>query len=183
MHTRKFFAVVSFVFVFSSASFAQEVDRKPEFFANLYARTCMKHFGKPDALKNELDTNKIPQLPPDKAQFFLAGSNCTAWLIPNPIGDFVVSLRSDNVCTVFARRAEATEIESRFSDLVSKSPPPLLASKRSDEYSTSPNGPTHTISYTWEAPKAKQKLLFTLTTATSDAANLQAMASLAMVNE
>lgn len=161
----------------------QEPDRKPEFFAKLYAQTCMKHFGKPDALRNELTTNKLLELPPQKAEAFLAGSPGTAWAIPSPLGEFVVSLRRDNVCAVYARRAETTEVERRFVDLVSKSPPPLVVEKLRDERSGSPNGPTHTISYAWFRPQAKPKLLFTLTTAASPTAQIQAMASLAMAAE
>lgn len=175
--------IASVLGLFAHGALAQEPDRKPEFFTKLYAQTCMKHFGKPGALRNELTANKLPELPPEKAQAFLAGSPGTAWLIPNPIGDFVVSLRNDNVCAVYARRAEAAEVERRFSGLVSKSPPPLVSEKLRDERSNSTNGPTRTISYAWVRPQAKQKLLFTLTTATSATAQLQAMASLAMVVE
>ena len=175
--------IASVLGLLAHGALAQEPDRKPEFFAKLYAKTCMKHFGKPDGLRNELTENKLPELPPQKAQAFLAGAPGTAWLIPNPVGDFVVSLRNDNVCAVFARRAEATEVERRFSDLVSKSPPPLVSEKLRDDRSNSANGATHTISYAWFRPQAKQKLLFTLTTATSPSAQLQAMASLAMVAE
>lgn len=182
MYARYLFTVFALSILVSGA-LAQEPDRKPEFFAKLYAQTCMKHFGKPDGLRNELTANKLPELPPQQAQAFLAESPGTAWLIPNPVGDFVVSLRNDNVCAVFARRADAAEVERRFSDLVSKSPPPLVSEKLRDDHTNSDNGATHTISYAWSQPQASQKLLFTLTTATSPSARLQAMASLAIVAE
>lgn len=182
MYTRRLL-IAAALGLLAHGALAQEPDRKPEFFAKLYAQTCMKHFGKPDALRNELNANKLPELPPQKAKAFLAGSPGTAWLIPNPVGDFVVSIRSDNVCAVYARRVEAAEVERLFRDLVSKSPAPLVSERLRDENSNSANGPTHTVSYAWFRPQAKQKLLFTLTTATSPSAQLQAMASLAMVAE
>lgn len=80
--------ITSVLGLLAHGAIAQEPDRKPAFFAKLYAQACTKHFGKPDALRNELTANKLPKLPSQKAHAFLAGSPGTAWLIPNPVGDF-----------------------------------------------------------------------------------------------
>lgn len=157
-------------------------DKNAAFFANIYSGTCLKFAGKPAELRTELDTNKQPQLPADKAKAFLVGHPGTAWLIANPGGSFVVSLRDDNVCAVYAQRANATEVEKRFIALVTQTgTPDLLITKSLDQQAKTTNGPTHTLAYTWSAAKAAQKMLFTLTTTTSNNSAMQAMASLAMV--
>lgn len=162
---------------------AEEPDQKSQFFAALYVQTCMKHFGDPAGLRSEFERQQVPQLPPEKAQYFLAGGQGSAWVIPNPFGDFVVSLRDEVVCAVHARRVNAEEVERRFAEIVSVSPPPLVLQKLGDEQAISPNGPTRTVSYAWLKPQENRKLLFTLTTAASPEAQIQAMASLVLVRD
>lgn len=176
-------AYLCVLFTFSHVSLAQDAEHQAEFFANLYAKTCIKHFGKPDALRNELTTNKLPTLPAKLAPIFLGGMSGTAWNLSNSVGNFVVSLRADNTCAVFARRADPVAVEKRFIEIVSVSPSPLVAEKRKDERVNSPQGPMRSISYVWFRPGAKQKLHFLLSTSSSPAASLQAMATLGMISE
>ncbi|MGO4701692.1 NMCC_0638 family (lipo)protein [Dyella sp. 2RAB6] len=149
------------------------------FFVKLYAEKCMKHYAKPMALKAEFEAAKTPELPANTANFFLGGAPGKAWPQRGPgEGRFVVSLRDDGICAVFAQHADDANVERRFKDLVSTSPPPLAAAVDKDEHEMSPTGPIHTLSYTWSRPGDESELLFTLTTAVSPDAPVQAMASL-----
>jgi len=149
------------------------------FFVKLYAETCMKHYSKPDTLKAEFEAAKTPELPASTAGFFLGGMPGKAWPQRGPgQGRFVVSLRDDGICAVFAQHADDVAVEKGFRNLVSTSPPPLTAAADKDEHAMSPTGPIHTLSYTWSRPGDSSELLFTLTTAVSPDAPVQAMASL-----
>jgi len=149
------------------------------FFVKLYAEKCMKHYAKPDALKAAFEAAKTPELPAATAGFFLGGAPGKAWPQKGPgEGRFVVSLRDDGICAVFAQHADDVSVEKHFKDLVSTSPPPLTAAADKDEHGMSPTGPIHTLSYTWSRPGDDSELLFTLTTAVSPDAPVQAMASL-----
>jgi hypothetical protein len=63
-------------------------------------------------------------------------------------------------------------------------PHPLVARQVQDEYAqTSANGQTHTIAYEWSVPNARRRMLFTLTTASSATAQIQALGSVAIVSQ
>lgn len=161
--------------------FAQDGDAAA-FFVKLYAEKCMKHYAKPEALKAEFEAAKTPELPADAAGFFLGGSPGKAWPQRGPgEGRFVVSLRDDGVCAVFAQYADDVSVEQRFKDLASTSPAPLTATREKDEHGMAATGPIHTLSYVWSRPGDSTRLEFTLTTAVSPDAPVQAMATLARV--
>lgn len=182
--------IIAAVFVgalFSAPSRAEEGDPKAAFFAKLYASMCMKNLNNLEALRNHLTKNKLPKLPPEKAAIFLNGSDGDAWPVPNQgdLGNFVLALPAGkNLCIVFARRAGQMDAERLFLDMTSKAPAPLTGEKVIDKKAdTAPNGETHTVSYTWSIPQAPRKMMFTLTTAASENAQIQAMASAAVVSE
>jgi hypothetical protein len=152
------------------------------FFVQLYATTCMKHYAKPEAMKADLEAAGAPTLPAETARAFLGGRAGTAWARSGPDGGkLVVSLRDDGVCAVFAQQADTINIEQQFTAVVSTSPAPLTASREQDEHGMAPTGPIHTLSYAWKRPGDSTELLFTLTTAVSPDAPVQAMATLARV--
>lgn len=173
--------------LFSASSRAEGSDPKAEFFAKLYASMCMKNLNNLEALRNQLIKNNLPKLPPEKAALFLNGSDGDAWPVPNQgdIGNFVLALPAGkNICIVFARRASQMDVERLFLDIASKAPAPLSGAKTIDKKAdTAPNGETHTVAYSWSMPQASRKMMFTLTTAASDGALLQAMASAAIASE
>ncbi|WNL45984.1 hypothetical protein RKE25_21660 [Dyella sp. BiH032] len=167
----------------ASPGFAQD-DAAAAFFVKLYTEKCMKHYAKPEALKAEFEAANTPELPADTAGVFLGGAAGKAWPQRGPgEGRFVVSLRDDGVCTVFAQYADDVSVERRFKELVSTSPAPLTAAPEKDERKMAPTGPIHTLSYTWSRPGDESELLFSLTTAVSPDAPVQAMASLARVKK
>jgi len=165
----------------TAPAFARDGDAAA-FFVKLYAEKCMKHYAKPEALKAEFEAAKTPELPADTARFFLGGEPGKAWPQQGPgQGRFVVSLRDDGVCAVFAQYADDVSVEQKFKDLVSTSPAPLTATREKDDRSIEATGPIHTLSYAWARAGDPTKLQFTLTTAVSPDAPVQAMATLARV--
>lgn len=152
----------------------------PSFFIDLFARTCMKHYAKPEGLKADIEALHASEVPAKAAGFFLGGTPGTAWAVAGPEGvRYVISLRDDGICATFAQKADTVIIEQEFNAMVSSSPAPLVASKLTDENQMMPTGPIHTISYGWSAGQADTtQITFTLTTAVSPDAPVQAMASL-----
>jgi hypothetical protein len=149
-------------------------------FANIFATTCMKHASDVKQLQTKLD--QVPKLLPDQAKPFLQGRAGSAWPVPDKSGHFVVAIpEGTNLCAVYARRADAESVAKQVTALISTAPAPLRAVQRTDTRSHSPkNGSMRTIAYEWSVPDATRKLVFTLTTATGEAADLQAMASAAL---
>jgi len=157
-------------------------EQKAQGFIDVFLTTCLKHYGKPDALRADLDQRRLPQVPAQYASFFLNGKEGHAWSATNPMGEYVISLRADGVCAVFARRAKDTEVQKLFATLVEGlAIPPMTVKKEEDKSSMTPNGPTRYVSYTYSKAEAKGSLHFGLTTASSESADLQAMATLSMV--
>lgn len=163
--------------------YAGEIEDQASSFAKIYASTCLKHLTNLDELRVNLKS--IKKLPPEKAALFLAGRSGDAWPVPNKHGLFVLAILTEtNMCFVYARRADTEIAEDLFMRMLAKAPPPLTSKLAKEERrQTDANGPIHTISYVWSTPNAPKKMMFTLTTASSKLAQLQAMASAAIISE
>lgn len=150
-------------------------------FADLYAGLCLKHLNDLTQLRARLASQ--PRLQPKAAAFFLSGQPGDAWPVNDPRGEFVVALPADGrMCVVYARRADTTSAQRQFLELVEKAPYPFVVNKLRDVDEASPNGATHTLSYGWKTgASAPRSLLFTLTVAPSDKAQLQVMGSAAVL--
>ena len=178
---RTFIIFISIGVMASNSCFASDAEDQADSFANIYASLCLKNLSNLEGLRTKL--KDMPKLPPEKSAQFLSGDQGDAWSVPDKTGTFVVALPSNKkICLVYARRADTTKAEKMFAGLVSMSPAPLVSRLMNDERAqTTANGPTHTISYEWSVPNAARKMLFTLTTANSDSAQLQVLGSSAIV--
>lgn len=152
-------------------------DDAAEAFANIFSTVCLKHAGDVDALRSKL--KDLPQLASDQATAFLGGRPGQAWPVPDRRGTFVVAIPEGKaLCSVYARRVGAAAAEQRFRAIAERAPAPFTSRLVSDTRGTSPrNGATRTVSYEWSPPGAGPALLFMLTTADSETADIQGMAS------
>ena len=139
----------------------------------------MQHYYSQEKLVEQMKENDVAEVPPQNADFFLGGQSGKAWIVVEPGGRYVVALRDDGICAVFAQKTNAALAHKNFAELVSVAPKPMQSGKRNAE---APNdGDTMSASYAWFRPKDKSEFLFTLTTSTSDTATVQAMASMSTV--
>jgi hypothetical protein len=149
----------------------------PEPFVAVFSTTCMKYYNTGDKLIVAMKESGTVELTGDAARFFLNGNTGHAWTIPIEQQRYVVALRSDGICTVFAQHAQTDVIQKDFTRLVSRATPPT-------EARLLPGGPSgtavHTITYAWAKPADDTQLVFTLTTSTNPAAPVQAMATVAL---
>jgi hypothetical protein len=149
----------------------------PEPFVTVFSTTCMKYYNTGDKLIVAMKESGTVELTGDAARFFLNGNTGHAWTIPIEQQRYVVALRSDGICTVFAQHAQTQAIQQEFTRLVSRATPPT-------EARLLPGGPggtaVHTITYAWAKPADDVQLVFTLTTSTNPTAPVQAMATVAL---
>jgi hypothetical protein len=151
----------------------------PDSLNDLFAGTCMKHFYSQNNLRQAMSDS--PEVPPDKAEFFLGGKTGKAWFVIAPSTAYVVVLRDDTVCAVFAQRANSESTRAGFSALVGTAPEPLVAAAL-EPGSLGPNNQhARTIAYSWSRPEDTSELLFVLTTSDSSEATAQALASMSLV--
>lgn len=164
-------------------SIASEGADQAQSFANIYASLCMRNLSNLEALREKL--KPLPKLPPEKAAHFLAGNPGDAWPVPDKHGTFVLALPSGkNLCTVHVRRADTEAARKLFAGLVSNAPSPLVARQvRNEQTQTTASGQTKTLAYEWSAPNAPRRMLFTITTAASETAPLQVLASAAIIGQ
>ena len=149
-------------------------------FTILFGNTCMLHFYSQDKLRQEMSTSATPELPAAKAAFFLNNGVGTAWSVSLAGGEYVVALRNDNFCAVYARKTDVQAAHAGFKALVAASPPPLVAAEL-DESLAGPNTQTlKSVAYSWSRPGDAVELVFILTTSSEVAPMVQAMASVAL---
>ena len=162
-----------------STCFASDADEQVKSFFNIYESICLKHLGNLEEARQKL--KPLPALPPEKAAHFLVGHAGTAWPVPDKHGVFVLVIHEKkNFCAVYARRIQAEPVEKKFATTFSKVRAPLQSVLMDDERKTNASGvATRTMAYSWSAPNARRKMLFTLTTSTSEHAPLQGMLSAA----
>ncbi len=155
----------------------------PDSIGDLFAGTCMKYFYSQDNLRNLMGEIGAPEAPPEKAEFFLGGKPGKAWFVIAPSTTYVVALRDDMLCAVFAQRANSDQVRKGFSALVGEAPSPLVA-RFQDATPIGPNDAyTHTMAYSWSRPEDKDQLLFVLTTSEKSEATAQAMISMSLVGK
>lgn len=180
---RKSLAALFLLTICVEPSFANEADEQAQSFARIYMQLCLKNISDLEVIRKKLE--RVPQLPAEKAVYFLANHPGSAWPVPDKHGTFVVALPSGiNFCSVFARKASAEAAIKLFTKLVATAPPPLTSKLvKNEERQTAQNGMTQTLSYEWAVPNATRTLLFTLTTATSESASIQVLGSAAVIGQ
>lgn len=179
----RFIAALFVLGLASNACFADERENQANSFAKIYASLCLKHLSDLEALREKL--RPMPKLPPEQAAHFLSGNPGDAWPVPDKHGTFVLALPAGNsFCAVYAQRADTEVAKQQFSRLVATAPAPLVSKQvRNEQAQTEANGQTQTVAYEWSVSNAPIKMLFTLTTASSEAARLQVMGSAAMIRD
>lgn len=155
-------------------------DPASDAFIDIYTSICLKHLNNLDALRNKLEN--LPKLPPEKAKPFLSLGDGSAWPVPDKNGLFVLAIpNSKNACTVFARRLNSIDAEKRFTEIVSTAPLPFQSSKKMEEIKQNEKNGTETrLAYEWGLGKEPRKLIFMLSTATAETADLQGMATVSI---
>jgi hypothetical protein len=179
----RIFAALLLITLSTNACLASETDDQANSFAKIYASLCMKNLPNLEALREKL--RPIPSLPSDKAALFLRGNPGDAWSVPDTYGTFVLALpNGKNFCAVHARRASAETAIKLFTGMVANPPSPFTSTLVKSEQAQSPvNGQTRTLSYEWSVPNATRKMLFSITTATSETAQLQVLGSAAIISQ
>lgn len=179
---RKFIAILfTFTLAASNACLANEGDDQASSFTRIYTSTCLQNLTDLEALRQKL--KPIPTLPPEKAAYFLTGLPGDAWPVPDKYGTFVLALPSGkNLCAVNGRRANTEKVIELFTQLVTNPPAPLTSKLvKNEQMQTEANGLIQTVAYEWSIPGAARKLLFMLTTAPSDSASLQVLATASII--
>ena len=175
-------AMLATTAVFGNVTAIADVPTKTtEFFTQLYAKTCVVNAANMDALRERFAQGQVPELSAQKAEYFLHRKPGTVWVIPNTIGNFLVSIDRDNNCTVYAQRVKINEIERAFISLLEDAAMGFDSVKEQDETLQTQRGPMHFISYTRTnlADNTRQK--FSLSTSTADAVEVQAKATVEAV--
>lgn len=177
----RFCTAVLMVSLASTVCLASEGDDQARSFARIYASLCLKNFQDLEALREKLA--RLPKLPPEKAALFLSGRKGDSWPVPDKHGEFVLTLTAgQNFCAVHARKANTEEATKLFSGLVANAPSPFTAKVVKDEQThSSASGQLRSLSYEWSTPGISRKILFTLTTASSESAQLQVLGFAAII--
>lgn len=181
--SKKIIALCCVALTSTLASAATDGLNQAASFTNIYASLCLKHLHNLDELRQTLKA--MPTLPPDQAAPFLAGYTGDVWPVPDKYGKFVLAIPTGkNFCTVHGHRADTEAVKKQFIKLLSSAPPPMVAKQVTNQQrQTSMNGLTQTIAYEWSTPNAPRKMLFTLTTASSENAQLQVLGSAAIIDK
>ena len=173
--------VVIVSLLLSELIYADEAASK--FFMGVYNAMCVQSGGRTEIITKILEGKGAPKLTPEQAQPFLQGKIGTAWPIVVSEGSFVLVATSDNMCSLFAKKADTKEVESFFSSFFTSfaKQPNIVMLKQDKNEKKVDGGVLTTISYLMTVGDAKDAFDIRLTTSTSTTSNVQALASIAMV--
>ena len=146
----------------------------------LFAKTCMANFYSQDKLREEMAAQESPVLNAEQSKVFLGGATGTAWGVAVDDAAYIVVLRDDNVCAVYAQRVPVAEVQKNFTAMVSAGVPPLVAEKIKDISPAPVSGSMTTIAFSWSRAGDKVKLVFTLTTSSEESPTIQAFATMSL---
>ena len=151
-------------------------------FNTAYLNFCIKHLPNLNDLRKKLED--APQLPVQRAEYFLRGQDGSAWAVPTPHNDtLILAIPAEkNICTLYARHADIARVEEAFATIGNTTPDSATGEKIRDEHTTDKAGhSSHTIAYQWQLPDTGRKMLISLTT-TPDS-DTQIMASAAILRD
>ena len=150
-------------------------------FVALFHDSCMVYLGQDQALNATLGNHGFKILPDTAAADYLQGSTGLVWAAPKGVGDFVVALRDDGSCAVFARRIDESAVQSDFDEIARATASPLPVVRQPDRVEDSADGPLNTRSYLQGRP-GSTAIQLTLSTTSSATAHQQAVATLSLVD-
>lgn len=183
MLKRPLFATALALSMSGTVSASMPATSSPEWSAHLFIdifnRVCVKSVGRSDLFLKELKSRNAQEMTPDLAKPYLRGPEGRAWTITNVVGEFVIAMRSDNACTVHAKRLRTDLVENRFSELVGVAPGGTMVKKLRDQRTG--DHPFHMLTYVWTLEGSTQQTIFTLSTTMDPAAPLHAIASVALL--
>lgn len=170
-------AIILFLGALPTSSGAEESQKDQ--LVPIFAVTCMQHLYKKDQLQEFMNSTGAMELEPDQSRSFLNGKPGKAWAIPIQMGNYVVSLTDEGMCSAFARTADVSEIEKSFKGLVSTAPPPL----KSVEFLSQPaDQKNKRLSYNWiQSEQDSSAINFTLTYSESPESQLRALITAAII--
>lgn len=161
-------------------------DESAGFLQKIYLSFCVKHLESYATLRDQLEQQELPKLPPEQARAFLHNKPGDAWPIPfkGQFGHFVMALPAgDRECRVMARGGDATANRRWFARLAEQAPAPLQAAALADDQLEFPlSGQASRLSWQWATEHAQRSLVLTLITAQEPQAPIQAQASLALTD-
>jgi len=155
---------------------ADEVDQASHFFTQLYTKTCVKHADQMQNLVDNFSAIETKQLSRGKAAFFLQNQPGKVWVIPNLVGDYLVSIEPGGRCSVYTHNVNINKIEQNFIRLLEKTPSSYRLQKIQDETLPTPLGPAHFIRYIRTNIADNSSQAFMLQTTNAQGAEIQAQA-------
>jgi len=111
---RRFLAVLALgcAPVFASAQQAPTPDDPRAVYAlNLFGAACVSRMGDRDATSAWAGLEQLPPIEGDELSALLHGRPGRGWNASGPNGDALLILRDDGTCSVWARRASASQVE------------------------------------------------------------------------
>lgn len=102
----------------SSLATAEDPPLREKYAVDWFAESCVDHAGKNSALAEWASSRGLAPLPDKAAKAFLLDSPGRGWSATNRSGEYVIVIREDGLCTVFARRAESLSTRKYFLEIL-----------------------------------------------------------------
>lgn len=102
---------------------AQENPARESMLLTVFAKTCLKYAGKPTDMKVALEGGRKSGLPMLHQRFvkpFLGRREGTGWLLHPDLGQAILVLRDDGVCSIFVRKWDNETFESLLMNFFEK---------------------------------------------------------------
>jgi hypothetical protein len=103
---------------FSLSASAGDPPLREKYAVDWFAESCINNAGKNERIADWALSRGLPPLTDEATHAFLLGSAGQGWAATYDSGEYVIVMRADGLCTLFARRAEPQSTRTYFFEIL-----------------------------------------------------------------
>jgi hypothetical protein len=155
-------------------------DTRTIYALNLFATACMQHLGNPDQTSAWAGLEQLPALEQEQVSMFLQGKPGSGWNASGPNGDALLLLTPDGKCSVWARRAAASEAQVWVETMMQSGTAGTRTERMEDRRIDGRGGTYRLVAYRLSSPDSERQFLVSCTTTESDSEQVLAQVMLSV---
>lgn len=156
---------------------AYEIDSPAQFIDQIFGDVCIPNYETPEKIRAYALERHLPQVTNTQILPLYVGQGAgTAWVVPSPLGSFVLSIREAQArCAVFSREADPLAVDTYFRARVEgNTKPGFEAFNDRDTLVPTPVGTVRAVMFVVTEPDASESVEMTMLSVDKPGGSFQA---------